>query len=433
MNKVLKSILKLSVLLGAVLSASSCDWLCPGGNDKDKTFSKVLILYGAGFNSLSNALQEDIRELSQGEVPAKDADVAIAVINHCNSNGYANPTSPVIFRMYKDSKGKAVYDTLTTLSATDLLTDKEVMKSSLNYVASTLKSDHYGLILSSHGTGWLPEGYYGKPSDYEPALDFAPGKTGAARRMIGDGPLPGPAVRSFGEEYYYDGATRKKKHMDITDLGQAIPFHFDYIVFDACLMGCIETVFELKDKCSYLGLSPSEILEEGMQYTTTAGRLLRSGLPDLEGLIDDYFEYYDSKTGLYRSASYTLIDCSKIDALATACKPVFEKYRSQIAAVDPEAVQPYCRGEKHWIYDLRDILLRAGATRSDLSSVDEALSRCVLKEVHTPTFFNNDEYYGGYEFKNCCGLGMYLPCDGTEFLDAFYKTLSWNKATSLVQ
>ena len=34
---------------------------------------------------------------------------------------------------------------------------------------------------------------------------------------------------------------------------------------------------------------------------------------------------------------------------------------------------------------------------------------------------------------SCCGLSMYLPCNGSEYLDNFYKTLEWNKATALVK
>jgi hypothetical protein len=40
---------------------------------------------------------------------------------------------------------------------------------------------------------------------------------------------------------------------------------------------------------------------------------------------------------------------------------------------------------------------------------------------------------GGFVFNTYCGLSMYLPCNGSDYLDEYYKTLAWNKATSLVR
>ena len=37
------------------------------------------------------------------------------------------------------------------------------------------------------------------------------------------------------------------------------------------------------------------------------------------------------------------------------------------------------------------------------------------------------------ELKNVCGLSCYMPSSGTVELDAFYKTLDWNKATELIK
>ena len=38
----------------------------------------------------------------------------------------------------------------------------------------------------------------------------------------------------------------------------------------------------------------------------------------------------------------------------------------------------------------------------------------------------------GFEIKVFSGLSMYLPANGSGYLDNFYKTLAWNKATKLV-
>ena len=431
----MKGLKAIAILTAAVLLCGGCHCI-NNGKGKDKKLDKVLILYMAGFNSLSNDLLGDINELKQGDLPAQSDNSAILIVGHHTSArlAYGDKTKPCIIRLYKDKKGAAVLDTLVRLDESELLTKKEVMVQSLNYIAEKFKSDHYGLILSSHGTGWLPAGYYGHPNDYTLAT-AGKGLKSAPKAVFPSGPIPyketepmpGPRTRTYGEEIVNDGGTRYVYEMDIKDLPAGLPYHFDYILMDVCLMGCVEVAWELKDKCDYLGFSPTEILAEGLNYTKVAAKLLKSGDPDLKGVMDDYYDCYAAQSGDYQSACYTLVDCSKLDALASACKTAFESKREAIAAVDPSKVQPLFRSYHHWFYDLKDILDKAGA---DTRAVESALRQCIAYSVHTKAFM---PYSGGFTFDTYCGLSMYLPCNGSAYLDAYYQTLSWNKATSLVQ
>lgn len=423
------------LFLAAALLCAGCDPACR--KPKDKTYDKVLILYMAGFNSLSDEMLGDIEELKQGDLPASGDRQAIVLVTHHTAGylQYGTPTTPAVSRLYKDKKGNPVLDTLLRLDKTDLLTKPEVMTRTLNYVAETFKSDHYGLLLASHGSGWLPAGYYNNPGGY--SLSAAGnGAKAAPHAVFPSGPvpyvepepLPGPRVRSFGEEIVYQNSTKTSYEMDIKELATALPFRFDYILTDVCLMGGVEFAYEMKDKCKLLGFSPTEILADGLVYTKIAAKLLKEGDPDLEGVMDDYYAFYDAQSGDYRSACYSLIDCSKLEPLAKACKAAFESGRSAIAGVSPSSVQRYYRGSHHWFYDLKDILDQAGVP-SD--AVEAALADCVVHSVHTDYFFR--PAFGGFPFRVFCGMSMYLPCNGKPYLDEYYKTLSWNKATSLVQ
>ena len=430
----MKGLKAIVVLLAVALLCSGCEGNC--GKQKEKKYDKVLILYQAGRNSLSEELQADINELKQGDLPAAGDNKAIVIISHQpTSYGlYGIKTKPCIIRLYKDKKGLPVLDTLMRLGESDLLTKKEVMSRSLNYVAETFKSDHYGLILGSHGNGWLPVDYFAHPDKYKVSAGGT-GAKAAPRITFPTGPvpfeetepLPGPKVRSFAEERVNEGGTLYVYEMDIKDLAAGLPFHFDYILMDVCLMGCVEVAYELKDKCDRIGFSPTEILSFGLDYSKVTARLLKDGDPDIQGVMDDYFDSYSAMSGDYQSACYSLIDCSKLDALASACRTAFEEGRAAIAAVKPSAVQPFFRASRHWFYDLKDILDKAGAGSS---AVDRALEQCVIYEVHTQAFMPHSS---GFVFRAFCGLSMYLPNDGSAYLDAYYKTLAWNKATSLVQ
>ena len=87
--------------------------LGPYGNPPEET-RKVMLLYEAGFNSLSGDLAYNIRQLNEGYLPGKgrDEDV-ILVFTHLSKSrsDYATETSPVLYRLYSDH-GTARSDTL---------------------------------------------------------------------------------------------------------------------------------------------------------------------------------------------------------------------------------------------------------------------------------------------------------------------------------
>ena len=123
------------------------------------------------------------------------------------------------------------------------------------------------------------------------------------------------------------------------------------------------------------------------------------------------------------------MDCTRLDALASACRTLFSKYSSAIAGLDPYDVQRYWRNQKHWFYDLEDILVQAGIDSGERSTLTSALNGCILYKAATDEFLKG---YGGFTIRTYCGFSMYLPCYGTDFLNGKYKELAWNKATGLV-
>jgi hypothetical protein len=59
------------------------------------------------------------------------------------------------------------------------------------------------------------------------------------------------------------------------------------------------------------------------------------------------------------------------------------------------------------------------------------LNECIIYKAATPSFL-------GLQIDSYSGLSMYLPSvtkddQGVAGLNAFYKTLAWNKATNLVE
>lgn len=384
--------------------------------------AQVLVLYSAGFNSLCAALEDDVNDMKSGYLPLVGSmSKAVLVYSRrlSETGRYTDRTPSYLIRLSVDGWGKVVSDTLKTWPETDEAVSASTMTDVLETVKGLYPHASYGMVFSSHGSGWLPSGYYstGKITAGTAGLQAVP-----YIDPNSDGSMP--RVKSIGIDNI---TSRNTYEMEIETFAQALPMKFDYIIIDACLMGCIEVAYALKDKCDKLVFSQAEVLEDGLcDYTTLTQRVLRPAVPDLYNLCEDSYRHYKNQDDpIYRSLTISMIDCTRLDGLAESCKSLFSKYRNQISLVNAANVQGYFRARKHWFYDLTDILRQSGVPEEDMTDYNKAMSDCVLYNAATDTFIN-------FDIRTHCGLSMYLPADGNSELDEFYKTLSWNKASGLV-
>ncbi len=413
------------VLLCAALA--SCQMVSLPWHRPEDRWDRVMIIYSAGFNDLSWALSSDQKELVDATkdpfIPRRSEKKALVAIVHLpEGSDYTKPTQPYIIQIHKDEmNGSTVTDTLYKAPAGASLTDKDTMRDLLEMVRDGFKSDHYGLIFESHGTGWLPEGYYNASlTGSGSGRKNAQGQVG----FISINDVSAVPVRSYGDHFFYENGVRRSKQLEITDMAAAIPMHLDFLVFDSCLLGGIEVAYEFKDIADYIAFSPAEVLGSGMDYSKVAGRLLKPAVPDLEGLCRDFYEDYASS-----SVTTTLIRTDALPAIADVCRRLFNDYRAQLAAVDASRVQRYFRSDKHWFYDLRDILVKCHLSDADAQDLEEAMDRCIIYKNSTDSFLLYDK---GFQITSYGGISMYLPCKGSPDLDLFYKGFAWNKATGLV-
>ena len=386
---------------------------------------KVMLLYEAGFNSLGTYISGNLNQLKQGYLPGKDRNEdVLLVFSHLTEGGYSVRTCPSLVRLYEEY-GEARADTLKVWPADTPVANKEMMTEVFNWVREAFPAAGYGAVLASHATGWLPEDYFSNPKKYE-------GQDRGTSSVYWS-----PRRRTFGQEYY-GGSKSNSQEIELKDLAAAIPYKLDYILFDACLMATVEVVWELRNVASLLAVSPCEIPAAGFNYKTMTEHLLKPEVPDLQAVCQDYYEMYkdDSTYG----ATITLVDCSRLDPLASVCRDLFDRYRSGIRNLAGSKVQVYDRllsGKRYFaFFDLKDILREAGASDGDLASLQAALDEAIVYEAHTPRFMS-------VTLSRCCGLAMYLPAypdyrrdiyHGTLFLDGFYQeNIAWNQATSLVE
>ena len=414
------------------------------GNDSDRrgpsemvvpqvTGRQVLLAYSAGFNSLSADLEDDIDELKTGWIPAKNSPSVLLVFSKRtkdNRSDYSIKTPAHLIRLYRGAAGEIVSDTLKTWPEGTVAASASTLGEVLSYVKTSLPSSEYGMIFSSHASGWVPKGYYstGTITEYAPGMNMAPGLLQVSERPVyslePEDVLEGPRVRSLGMDMIN---SRTAYEINIEDFAAAIPMKLDYIIMDACLMGGVEVAYALREKTRYLVFSQTEVLADGLcNYPTIASRLFRTGGPDLKGLCEDAYSHYSALSGQEQSVTLSLVATDGLGSLAEACGRLFEDYRTEISNVSMYDVQQYYRYSKRWYFDIEDILVKSGVPDAALADFREALSSCVVYKAATPRFLSID-------IVSFSGLSMYLPCaDANTALRNFYRGLSWNQATGLL-
>lgn len=432
MTRFLTSLFRLAAIAMTVALSASCGKIRHRGDDG---YDKVMIFYTAGYNSLSSYIREDLEDLKKGYLPAaKSRDALILISKLPVSYGdYNTKTSPCIIRITGKKSGKttvAVMDTLMTLEPGTVLANSRVTRECLEYVRDRFPSKSYGMVFSSHATGWLPGGYFDNPSAYDRAFSWRSGQNARASA----GPLyvereqdPSyPAVKSVTQEVETIDKWKYSREMEIEDLADAIPMHLDYLLFDACLMGGIEVAYAFRNVADVIGFSQTEVLADGYDYTKITGHLLGRSEPDAKSVCSDFFNSYEIQTGMNRSATVSLVECSKVGDIAQVCSRLFSKYRDSINSLSQFRVQGYFYNQaRHWHFDLLDIIIQAGATDEEISELRRVLDASLIYKAATPSFFE-------LPLETTCGYSMYLPSAGSAYLDNFYRSLSWNQATHLV-
>ena len=421
---------RIAAYIAIFMAIISCSKMTDGGTGALTKYRNVMLLYSAGYNNLSSPMLRNITELEEGYVPMDMSSNDVMLIFNRRTEGYLNFTSlvpPVLMEVKRNWQGEVQVDTVKTWPAETKASSAETLHEVLYYIKEHYPADGYGVVFSSHATGYLPEGYYSNPEgssgdegDDDDVWSVS-NRTRRVRHFEAE-----PLTKSLGADYSgVVGENLESFEIELPALAEAIPMHLDYFLFDACLMGGIEVAYELKDKCDIIGFSPTEVLSQGFYYDSMGKYLLGGKVPDPEAVCREYLDKY--LQGSTKAASVTVVDCRKIGPLVNVCKTLFEKYRNEIAGLSPTGIQVYFRDNKHWFYDLEDILLHAGINESEKALLAQALDDFIIFKGHTDTFFT-------INFSHYSGLSMFLPSHSGDQLKLYYRDkIAWNKATALVK
>ena len=395
---------RLCAFILAAFCLASCHWFGP--DEKDR---QTVLLYFAGNNNLSSDGEADLADIKASWLPSvKDEEHILLIYYHFMDR------APVLSRLYKNRQGVVVEDVITTYPTSTNSAEKATLEAVIADANMSWPAEHRGLVLWSHGSGFLPEGYYANPKESAGGRLMNPAAEDPYAWMV-----KSDDSKSFGLD--------NNKEMDLPALREALSgHHYDFLMFDCCLMGNVELAYELRNTCDYILFSPTEILVDGFPYDKMMEPLFNmSSKEALTSIAKDYMAHYRAQSGSFRSATITLVETAGLETLAAASKTVFQNHQSQILTLDRNKVQPYFRLNKHWYYDIDDFVGQI-ATDSEYRSFADALEKTVIFKDSTESFLSID-------IKHYSGLSIYIPRSEYTVLNNYYKTLQWNQATGLVQ
>lgn len=395
MRNIMKKIkiLSLFVALLAILSACNDD-----DDEKRGEQLRTVLVYIAGDNSLRSFATEDLAEMTEGMQYVDDKSYNLLVY-------IDNGSSPKLVRLKKDKKKNVVQDVIATYEGRNSV-DVSNMKEVINTAFSEYPAQSYGMVLWSHGEGWLE---YKKPE-----------------------------TRWWGQDT--GGGDYRMNISDLHDVLLSAP-HLDFILFDACFMQSVEVLYELKEHANYIIGSPTEIPAPGAPYQKVVPAMFTSTATAIE-IGKAYFEFYADEnlyTGVLAhgwdlgdpwtaGVSVSVVNTSMLEQLANSTYEIIPKYIKDRQSITVSDILCYdCRYTKYY-YDFDGLMRSLGSTSNEYTAWKSAYDAAVPYWKTTPK--NYSSYGGSFSMDGATGLSTYIFREANEkAVNPFYRQLlQWYSA-----
>lgn len=383
MKKLLSVLVCIVVLFSVFVSCKKDDAIRYARPEK---LSFTFVAYIIAENSLSGNAEPNIRDIERG-VSEMNRDINVLVFVDDRAS------APRLLEIYREDDGTVVRKTVKEWEETNVV-DPSFMADVLKMIAAKYPAKSYGLDLWSHGMAWIPSNY----------------PDGVSRI----------SSKWFGED--------NSEIMDIKDLNTALEnsgVHFDFILFDACLMASVEVAYEIRDNADFIIASPIEIWEMGFPYVEIMKSLVYDDrhLRIAKAYSDYYNGEYSSEHGIEMTGAITVIDCTRLEHLATATKLLLLENKDRYAVNVGNKVIVYDRWRYHFLYDLGHYMNEL-VGKENTAEWFYVFNKAVIYNYSTPTFpgLNLDP-------ENYTGLGTYIPREEYNGWNEYYKTLKWFEDT----
>lgn len=364
---------------------------CADSDTIKKDIERTVLVYMAADNNLSSFGNTNIQLMLQG---MKNVEGRLVI--------YLDPSNDVPRLMVIEGNSAPKLDTLVTYSEENSASP-EVLRRTIQDVRNLYPSNSYGLILWSHGMGWLPEKYNFHRSYSAGLVRY----TNLPTKYFGQNTHPG------------DGAM--ESFMETDELMAGISGHFNFIMFDACFMGAVEVLYGLRDYADYFIASPAEILANGFPYDKIVPWLWGDE-EDLKRVCAEYFNYYntypDPNNAGWNSATVALVKSSELQHLVELTSNIVGENKC-VASTDVWRYPLSKSSLPNVFYDLGDYINTYG-DESQQSAYKQQLEKTVVFKAATPTFFGQTIPTDKFS-----GLSVYIPQTRWDDMNQIYYQLEW--------
>lgn len=339
---------------------------CRKSDEADITpVDRTVLIYMAADNSLNSYGYTNLQLLANSVTRRnlREGNLLVYLDSRTPSGEYT--AEPKIIKIEFDENGVLVQNVVKKYPEHNS-GSAEVLSNVISFAVSEYPAKEYGLILWSHGSGWLPSN---------------PNYT-----------------KAFGQ----DG----NSWIETNDLALAIPDNvFDFVVFDACYMGAVEVAFALRNKSDLFLASPTEIIADGFPYGEMVDYLFATKA-DIEGLARAYFKFYaEHKQTAYRSATISLVKTSELESLAAVTREIVYGKEEEIGHINIDLLQCFDRNAYHSMFDMGEFLEKI-ATPQQYATFTNQMNKTIIYKAHTDSFLINQ---GGFLIKRYSGLSSYIP------------------------
>ena len=366
---------------------AACLLLAACTSEEPQTFTpqkeKTVLMYIIADNSLSQYSMRDVNRIKENLGNNIDNANFLIMIDR-------EGDTPELLRLHKDKDGD-IMESIVARFEEQNIADMDFLKSTLEEVKKRFPADKYSLDIWSHGMSWIPDNI----------------------------PFYAPDSKWIGQ----DG----NNYLNIDLLADAIEqsgMRFDYILFDACLMSSIETLYELRNAADRIIASPIEIWSYSFPYERIADMMCDSENRAVD-IAGQYAAYYDGESE-YRTGAVTVIDCAGLETLAAEAAKLFEGTAVKAEDIMTADIQRYDRYTYEIMYDMKEYYVQAAEIcGKDIAPFLEQLDKTIVYRYSTDRFANII-----IDTDNTCGIGTYIPVAGYSLWNDYYATLDWFKAVS---
>ncbi len=315
---------------------------------------------------------------------------------------------------YDPILGKAVQEKVKELSLPTPY-DSALFEANLRAALGFAPAEKYSLVIGSHGLAWIPKT---PSSSYSRMLK----RLGISENQLWHRNKDAEMTRHIG-----DGDPTR---YDITEIASAIEANqvkFDYILFDACFMSNVESVYDLRNTTHYIIGSPCEVMGAGFPYSMIVPYMLTDGgkAYDIDKICSEYVEYYRSYAAT-PSACVAVTHTAELEALAQTMKAV------NMAGVKEGFslgnVQYYEGQAVHSFYDLGDMVEQSCADATAAAAFKAQLDKTVTSRYHTDRFYSaygsGNKYYHDINYYSGISTSAMVEHYSTD-----WQQTAWYKAT----